>query len=105
MNFLRELAKAVVAITLVFGIFSAGFIATDHIKSSRLREFCNSIQDQRSAEAVMAQAKERGFPVFPPTHKRSVVSVLNHSEPFFRYECAIEIQDGHVVRTEINGAD
>ena len=105
MKVLRALAKTVLAIILVFGLFIGAFVVTDHVKSSKLREFCSSIQDQRSTETVIAQARAQGFPVFPPTDKRSVVSVLNHTEPFFRYECAVTIKDGHVVRTEINGAD
>ena len=105
MKVFRALLKAALAIVLVFGLFIIAFVAIDHTKSSRLREFCSSIQDQRSAELVIAQAKERGFPVFPPTEKRPVVSVLNHKSPFFRYECAVTISDGHVIHTEINAAD
>ena len=105
MKFLRELIKAALAIALVFGLAIIAFVAVDHAKASKLREFCNSIKDQRSAQTVISQAKQKGFPVFPPTAKRPVISVLNHKAPFFRHECTVTIQGGHVARTEINGAD
>ena len=105
MKFFRELLKALLAILLVFGLAIGAFLLTDHAKSSDLREFCSSITAQRSAQEVIAQANEHGFPVFPPTEKRSVISVLNHRSPFFRYECTITVSNGHVIRAQINAAD
>lgn len=97
--------KLSIGIVLFFGFTMVAFAIIDRVNSSKLREFCSSIQGQSTAAEVIAHATQKGFPVFPPTDIRPVVSILNHMAPFFRHECAVSIQAGHVVRTEINVAD
>ncbi len=105
MKLLRRLMKVALGIVLFFGFTMSAFVIFDRVNSSKLREFCSSIKHQSTAAEVIANASQKGFPVFPPTDMRPVVSILNHMAPFFRHECAVSIQAGHVVRTEINFAD
>lgn len=105
MSIFKELGKVVLALVLVAAGFIGVVTGLDHFSTLPLRDFCSSLGAGSTPASVLVAAREHSFVTVDLVATHSLISVLNHKAPYFRYECRVTFNNGRLTGARFGVAD